>query len=34
MSFDDPTTHTLNWYKTLLYWENKINDLKLNDKIL
>jgi nucleoside-diphosphate-sugar epimerase len=34
MSFDDPTTHTLNWYKTLLYWESKINGLKLNDKIL
>jgi len=34
VTYDDPTTHTLKWYQTLLYWENKINDLKLNNKIL
>jgi nucleoside-diphosphate-sugar epimerase len=34
ITFDDPTTHTLNWYKTLLYWETKMNNLKVKDKIL
>jgi dTDP-D-glucose 4,6-dehydratase len=31
---DDPTTHTLKWYQTLLNWHKKINNLVYKDKIL
>lgn len=31
---DDPTTHTLKWYQTLLGWHKKINNLVYKDKIL
>ena len=31
---DDPTTHTLKWYHTLLDWHKKIDDLLYNNKIL
>lgn len=31
---DDPTFHTLKWYQNLLLWNDRINDLKLYDRIL
>ena len=31
---DDPTTHTLKWYQTLLDWHEKINGLLYKNKIL
>ncbi len=31
---DDPTTHTLQWYKSLLAWSKRINELSYNGKII
>ena len=31
---NDPTCHTLNWYKSLLEWDKRIADLKLDGRIL
>jgi nucleoside-diphosphate-sugar epimerase len=30
----DPTTHTLNWYKSLLEWDKRITGLKLDGRLL
>jgi nucleoside-diphosphate-sugar epimerase len=34
LSADDPTCFTLQWYKALLDWDQRINDLRLRGKIL
>ncbi|MBW7974679.1 SDR family oxidoreductase [Bradyrhizobium sp. BR 10289] len=34
VSGDDPTTHTLGWYRSLIDWEKRIKELSINGKIL
>lgn len=34
ISGDDPTTHTLNWYKSLLDWDRRLADIRLGGRIL
>lgn len=34
ISGDDPTTYTLQWYRSLLDWEKRIKELSLNGRIL
>jgi hypothetical protein len=34
VSGDDPTTHTLQWYRSLIDWEKRIKELSINGKIL
>lgn len=33
ISHEDPTTHTLKWYQTLIHWNSKIEEIRLNGKI-
>ena len=30
----DPTTHTLNWYQSMLEWDRRLTDLKLDGRLL
>lgn len=34
ISFTDPTTHTLNWYRSLLDWDKRLSELKLDGLLL
>lgn len=34
ISMDDPTCYTLQWYKSLIEWEKRIDSLKINGKVL
>jgi hypothetical protein len=34
VSGDDPTTHTLGWYRSLIDWEKRIKELSINGRIL
>jgi nucleoside-diphosphate-sugar epimerase len=34
LSGDDPTCYTLQWYRSLLDWEHRVNELSLRGRIL
>ncbi len=34
ISPDDPTCNTLQWYKSLITWENRLKDLSLNGRVI